>query len=512
MKIVTAAQMIKLDQRTIKELGVSEKKLIHQAGKASAQWIFKRYLPASRQILIVAGKGNNGADVIVTGKELKALGYSVKVIRAWEANAKGILQNEIRRSSNLHFYTLVLDGLFGTGLNRPLREPFLTIVEMLNSSNLEIISLDLPSGLHADTGKPLGASIRAKHTLTFGLPKLGLIQEHAADFVGELAVLDIGFPDDLIKEIQTPYHLITPKNVAPFFSPRRRSVHKGDLGHVLVVGGSRGLVGAPVLAARAALRAGAGLVNLVVPDSIYSIASSLAGPEVMVHSLKDRGKGYFNPSSFSEVKSLLSSATTVVLGPGIGRAVETQSFVKELIRSSPVRMVLDADALHAVANELLILRKAKHDLILTPHPGEMGRLTGLTSKEVQQNRFEIAESFVKKEKVTLILKGAHTVVAYPQLFRPTHPSKEDFQGAGFRFSVNALAGNPGMATAGCGDVLAGILGALLARRIPTGDAAIAGVYLHAKAGDFALPETGGGIASDLIEALPKVQGFIGVKV
>ncbi len=485
MKIVTAAQMMELDRRTTEEDGIPEKTLIARAGKAAADWILSNYSSKTWRVLVLTGKGNNGADALVTAKWLKKWAYSVKIVKAWEKDAIKIVDAEIRKKLSLR--VLVIDGLFGTGLNRILKDPFLSLIRLLSSSDLEIVSLDIPSGLNADLGKPMGAALSARHTLTFGLPKLGLIQEHAANDVGQLHVLDIGFPKELIQRIHTSYNLITQEEVAPFFKPRKRTSHKGDLGHVLVIGGSKGFAGAPILAARAALRAGAGLVSLAVPEKIYVIASRLAGPEVMVHPCSDAGKGYFGRKSFSNLKTLLSRATALVLGPGLGQNPETQHFVEMVVKTSSMPIVLDADALNLIAKKPSILRLSRQEIIITPHPGEMGRLTKKSVKGIQQNRFGIAGSFVKEYKVTVILKGARTVIAHTE----------------GGFSVNALAGNPGMAIGGSGDALAGIIVALLGRGLLSGDAARAGVFLHARAGDLALKETGGGIVSDLIEVLPQ---------
>ena len=491
MKIVTARQMAELDRRTTVEAGISEKTLIARAGRAAADWIRRRYPARQWRILVLAGKGNNGADGLVAARWLKRSGYSIVVVKIWKTGPGRVFQGAPRPRPGSDRRLLIIDAMFGTGLNRPLTGPFLAWVEWVNTSRAEVVSLDIPSGLHADTGKPLGAAVIARHTLTFGLAKLGLIHEHAADCVGELHLLDIGFPPRIVDEIETACDLIASDELSPLFPRRKRSSHKGTWGRVLVVSGSVGLAGAPVLAARAALRAGAGLVTLVVPRAIYMIAARLAGPEVMVHPLGTSHTGCFERSHAKSLESLLAPAQALVIGPGLGQNAKSRAFAKTLIQSADLPMVLDAGALNLLAGETAILRKARRDVILTPHPGEMARLTGMTTRQVQQDRLGVAARFAREHGVTVVLKGCRTVIAHPP------------GGDRIRLSINALAGNPGMATGGMGDALAGVIGALLARGLSPTDAARAGVFFHTRAGDLGLPETGGGTASELIERLPQ---------
>lgn len=502
MKIVTAVQMSELDRQTVCKYGISEKRLIERAGTMAAEWIVQQFDSTIWRILVIAGKGHNGADALVAARYLLKKGFVVQIVKAWQKN---VLENTRKVVSQISFLSkkgrlsekklLIVDGLFGTGLNRSVEEPFFSLINFLNSLKARVVAIDLPSGLHADTGKPLGAVLSAHDTLTFGLSKLGLVQEHSVNHVGRLHILDIGFPKPLIAKINSPYELLDETNISLFFKARPRSAHKGKLGHVLVLGGSVGFAGASALTARAALRAGAALVSLLVPESIYKIAATLAGPEVMTHPCPDLKQGYHNKNSLKKIKPLLSRATSIVLGPGIGTNPETGYFVEALILACSLPMVLDADALNLVAQKPAILKKSKQELIVTPHPGEMSRLIKMEIKEILKNRFKVAETFSRENQVVVILKGSRTLIAFPKLIKIGE--------ATFRFSINALAGNPGMATGGSGDVLSGILGALLARGLIASDAARAGVFLHARAGDIALSEKGGGIAGDLIEALPQ---------
>lgn len=503
MKIVTATQMAELDRCTIREKHITEKELITRAGEAAADWISQRFDPQSREIRVLAGKGNNGADALVAAKLLQKRGYAVRIFKLWQEGVAGTLAKEMARAEKSRTEVVLVDGLFGTGLNRPVREPFRSLLRVIRTSRLDVVALDLPSGLDANTGRPLGACLRARYTLTFGLPKHGLVQERAANDVGELHVLDIGFSRDLIAKIKTSCDLIAPGEVASFFQPRPRHAHKGTLGRVLVLGGSVGLAGAPVLAARGALRSGAGLVTLVVPAAIYRIAAKLAGPEIMVLPYGKTEDSHFKGGIPSKLRAHLRVSTALVVGPGMGRHTETRRFLERLLREDGPPLILDADGLNLASEKPLLLDGRRRDVILTPHPAEMGRLAGISTVDVQRDRFGVAAKFAKHHGVTVVLKGARTVIA--------HPTAVPFVSGGgtFQFSVNALAGNPGMATGGSGDVLAGIFGALLARGLSAADAARCGVFLHARAGDLALPETGGGTAVDLAEALPHAMAFLG---
>ncbi|MCC7518424.1 MAG: NAD(P)H-hydrate dehydratase [Verrucomicrobiae bacterium] len=505
MKIVTASQMRELDRRTQRERGISERTLIARAGRATAEWIAAHYSKGTR-ILALVGKGNNGADALVACRCLAKLGFPTRAFRAWRpGEARAFLIEAARPMRPGERPRIALDGLFGTGLDRPLEGRFLSLAAALGEPALEVISLDLPSGLHPDTGRPLGAAARARHTLAFGLPKFGLVQEHAAEHVGELHVLDLGFPADLVEKIPSAYELLAPEGLASFFAPRKRLSHKGDFGRVVVIGGSVGLAGAPALAARAALRAGAGLVHLLVPKALSPGVLPLAGAEVMTTPLEDGGKGFFTERAFSKAREFLRTAQSVVLGPGLGRAAATQAFVEAILGSCSVPLVLDADALNLFARRTNRLRAPCGERIFTPHPGEMGRLVGAAVAEVQRDRFGVAGAFARKHGVTVVLKGARTLVAHPRAVFVRASTAEGGGMRSVRFSVNAQAGNPGMATGGSGDVLSGILAALLARGLSAADAARAGVWLHARAGDLALPPTGGGTAGDLIEVLPRAM-------
>jgi ADP-dependent NAD(P)H-hydrate dehydratase / NAD(P)H-hydrate epimerase len=353
---------------------------------------------------------------------------------------------------------VIVDGLLGIGLQGEVREPFVSAIHAINQSHRSVVAIDVPSGLGTQT------CVRAEVTVTMGLPKIDLLRY--PDEVGRIEVADIG----LISDVESDVELITRADVV--LPGRQRSAHKGDFGHLLIIAGAEGYTGAPVICARAAARAGAGLVTLAVPKEIYPIVASNCPPEVMLR-----------PLTFEQMPPGFDA---VAIGPGLGQSPAVQKLIWRFLSSSPVPMVVDADALNAVAMAPAALKKLPVPVVLTPHPGEMARLIGKSAKEVQTNRWEIAEQFVQEYGVVLALKGAGTVVT-------------DKSG---KLWINST-GNPGMAKGGMGDALTGVIGALLAQGMPAVEAARAGVFVHGLAGDIAAEKHGerAMLATDLIESL-----------
>jgi NAD(P)H-hydrate epimerase len=461
MKAVTTAQMRALDERTI-AAGTPASELMERAGATVACRALKMLRQAgSQSALLLAGKGNNGGDAVVAARHLEAAGCRATVVSPVELNAA--LLKETKPG-------LIVDGLLGTGLAGDVREPFVSAIRFINESRLPVLAIDIPSGLDGDTGEPHGVAVRADVTLTIGLPKIGLLR--APDYVGTVEVADIGFPSEFVAEISSDVELLTPGDVAGLLPARRRDSHKGDFGHLLIIAGSEGYTGAPVLCAHAAARSGAGLVTLAVPREVYPIVAAQCPPEVMPRPLDRLGSW--------------ESFTAVALGPGLGLAEGTQRQVWHWLDSCRQPLVVDADGLNALARNVAILNHVNVPVVLTPHPGEMGRLISQTAAAVQARRWDVAREFAKNNRLTLVLKGAGTVVAAnsgPLWINPT--------------------GNPGMAKGGMGDALTGIIGALLAQGLKPFDAARVAVYVHGFAGDLAAARVGerGLLASDLIAEL-----------
>ena len=464
MKVVTTGQMRALDQCTL-AAGTAGVELMERAGRAvatAAVTLLKHR--AAPTVLLFAGKGNNGGDAFVAARQLAAAGYSPTLVllsRPDELTGAALTHFKkltgvtiVEWPAQLPAADLIVDGLLGTGLAGEVREPYATAIRLINAARVPVLAIDIPSGLGTAT------CVRADVTVTFGLPKIDLLQPAAADFVGRLDVAAIGLlatTDGVVGlEWLTRRDIVLPE--------RKRSAHKGTFGHLLIIGGAEGYTGAPVLCAHAAARSGVGLVTLAVPRNIYGIVAGHCPPEVM-------------PVALDRLPAL-DHFDAVAIGPGLGRGPETQVFVRDFVAQLTLPVVVDADALDAV-----VLRPG---LILTPHPGEMGRLIGKTASEVQANRWEIARQFARAHEVTLALKGAGTVVT-------------DQSG---RLWINST-GNPGMAKGGMGDTLTGIIGALLAQGLPPLEATKSGVFLHGRAGDLAAQRIGETalLATDLIAAL-----------
>ena len=495
MKVLTAAQMREVDRLTM-ERGIPGLILMENAAMGVVELMAKRLGPLSAQrIVVICGKGNNGGDAIVAARHLAGAGCQPVLVLLCR-------RNELQGDPLLHFQKLVsairvyelptldelsgivvetepavvVDGLLGTGLKGQVREPYATTIKIINGLHLPVVSIDIPSGLGSDTGEVHGFGVRADMTVTMGLPKIGLLKPAAADFVGAIEIADIGIPREFVEEISTDVELLMAQDVKPLLPPRRRSAHKGDFGHLLVIAGSEGYTGAPVMVAHAAARAGAGLVTLAVPRNIYPIVAAHCPPEVMTQPVDFE---QFNPGYFARFDA-------VAIGPGLGQQAETQKMVWKVVSSCPVPMVVDADALNAMAQGVAALKKLQKPLVLTPHPGEMARLNGMTAKDVQTDRWGVARSFAQEYGVVVVLKGAGTVV--------TDKSS--------RLWINST-GNPGMAKGGMGDALTGIIGAFLTQGMAALDAARAGVFIHGLAGDLANKKLGAHamLTTDLIEHL-----------
>lgn len=449
MKAVTTAQIRELDRRAI-AAGAPAETLMERAGQAIAKTTGQllRQRNASR-VLLFAGKGNNGGDAIVAARHLAAAGCEPTLVLVEPRELPALPGVEIRRwPCDLPVADVIVDGLLGIGLNGEVREPYVTVIHAINAAGAPVVAVDVPSGLGT------GVCVRADVTVTMGLPKIDLLKE--PDVVGRIEVADIGLGND----VETDVELITAADIA--LPERRRSAHKGDFGHLLIVAGSEGYTGAPVIAAHAAARSGVGWVTLAVPREIYPIVAACCPPEVMPRPLEELGD--------------LTGFDALAIGPGLG---DGRRIVPGLLAQITVPVVVDADALGA-------LGPTAAPLVLTPHPGEMGRLIGKSAQEVQRHRWEIARQFARERHVVLVLKGAGTVVT-------------DATG---KLWINST-GNPGMAKGGTGDALTGIIGALLAQRLAPFDAARAGVFLHGRAGDFAAERCGTAamLATDLIESL-----------
>jgi len=517
MKILTAAQMREVDRITSEELGIPSLLLMENAGISVVRVMEERFRPlAGHRIAILCGKGNNGGDGFVVARQLWMRGLRPQVVLLadpgairgdarvnYDALCKFGCQPRVVRDTkdwtavkpDLLAATLLVDAILGTGLSGPVEGFLGEVLRDLNSSfgHLPLVAVDIPSGLPNDTGAPVGESLDADLTVTFTAPKIGQIFPPNCERVGALAVCPIGTPPEVYEERAEFYlNLITPGEIARFARPRPRAAHKGDFGHVLVVSGSRGKTGAAAMTGEAALKIGAGLVTVATAESALPVVAGFV-PELMAEPLAETDAGSISARAleYGRFQKLLESKDVLAMGPGLSTHPDTVAFVRRVVREFQVPAVLDADALNAFAGEPKLLEGRKAPLVLTPHPGEMARLAGVSTAEVQANRVELARRLATERGVFIVLKGFRTLVATPQGQVYVNPT-----------------GNAGMATGGTGDVLTGFIAGLMAQfaEEPLADVLCAAVYVHGLAGDLALPETGEKalVATDLIRRLPQV--------
>ncbi|MBC3540556.1 NAD(P)H-hydrate dehydratase [Rufibacter sediminis] len=493
MKILTAAQTRAADAFTIAQEPISSLDLMERASWALVQWLKQRY-SAAVPVFVFCGPGNNGGDGLAAARLLHQDGYDVQVflIETGQSASADFTQNLQRLPSaiavnrlqrledlppGLPPQALVLDGLFGSGLSRPLEGLYAQVVTYLNQQPATILSIDIPSGLFADAPTPSGSAvIQADVTLTFERPKLAFLMPHSGGYAGEWHVLPIGLHEDFLNQVESPYQVLLPEAFQTILRPRSKFSHKGTFGHALLVGGSYGKMGAITMSAHAALRAGVGLLTVQVPQSGYSILQTTV-PEAMV--LTDDHERHL--SQFPED---LTKYQCLGIGPGFGQAEDTRLALESLFRQKLPPLVLDADALNLLAADRLLRQQLPPDSILTPHPKEFERLTGPASDDF--HRLQLLQNFCSEHACYVILKGAHSCIGTPS--------------GEFYFNTT---GNPGMATGGSGDVLTGILTGLRAQGYSPLEACQLGVYLHGLAGDLAAEAVGEDslIASDLYNYL-----------
>ncbi len=511
MRLVYAREMQALDRFTIEEVGVPAEVLMENAGRGVAEIILERFPEESRRgVLVLCGPGNNGGDGLVVARHLYQRGLPVKVVllapeekyRGESATnlrivkyvglplEKALSEEEVEAlRPALAESGLVVDALFGTGLSRELSGRFARAVELLNESGRPVVAVDMPSGLSADTGRPLGVAVRATLTATMGLPKVGQAIYPGREYVGELRVVDIGMPVRVIREKAPPREYLDRDWATRILKPRSPDTHKGTYGHVLILAGSRGKTGAAVLSALGALRAGAGLVTLAGARSLQGL---LAGylPEILTLGLEPETPDQeLSPACVESLLALSARMKSAVLGPGFGLSESAQELARRLAGELPVPTVLDADALTALSGRLEALKNARAPRILTPHPGEMARLLGQPKEKIQADRLAAAREAARRADQVVVLKGAATVVVAPD----------------GREAVNS-SGNPGMAQGGMGDVLSGMIGALLAQGYEPFEAACLGVLLHGASADDLARRAGpfGFTASEVAENLPRI--------
>ncbi|MFQ5802465.1 MAG: NAD(P)H-hydrate dehydratase [Candidatus Methylomirabilales bacterium] len=509
MKVVTAKEMQELDRRAAAEYGVASLILMENAGAGSVREM-AQYFPGiyRSRVAVVCGKGNNGGDGLVVARHLANRGATVQVFLLAKkgelkgdagtnlgiAERSGLPLVQVTTVQDLHAHRealaaadLIVDAILGTGLTGPARGIAAEAIQLLNTLDRPLIALDLPSGLGSDDGRIVEPCVRAQLTLTLALPKRSLLLFPAARCAGEIRVVDIGIPRVLLADPKLPLNLTEHEQVRAAFPPRDPDAHKGTYGHVLVLAGSPGKTGAAALCSLGALRVGAGLVTLAVPEGLNDLME-VKLTEVMTVGLPETEERTVAFQARDDLLNLMEGKRVLALGPGLSVHPETVRLVVDLIRSAKIPLVIDADGVTALARQKEILAKASVPVILTPHPGELSRLLWVPKEEVVDKRIPIAQKVASTYNIHLVLKGARTTVAEP----------------GGQVYVNPT-GNPGMATGGVGDVLTGIIAGLVSQGLAPGLAAVVGAYLHGLAGDLACQHFGAEamVATDLLEKLPE---------
>ncbi len=526
MKIVSAAEMREIDRATSERFGVPSFTLMENAGSAVARFVLSDY-PQAERVGILCGKGNNGGDGFVAALKLVEAGRAVRLLLLCDpeelrGDAAIMFQNMLGALRPLKISPLIVrdtngldssdvaevfaadvivDAILGTGFRPPVSPLYAAAINKMNMASAPIVAVDIPSGADADAMQPrtgLTGQARADSIVTFTAPRPAHV--FAALTSGPTVIAPIGSPPEAINS-QLGLHLSTPADFAPLFVPRTRDANKGSYGHVLVIGGSLGKAGAAAMAGFSALRAGAGLSTVATPKSVLATVAAFH-PELMTEPLAETEHGTISLRAVGHNLDALLDRTTLAIGPGISRNSETATFVRTIVTRGDKSLVVDADALNAFEAAADQLSGRGRTVVITPHPGEMARLTGMSIPEVQANRLEVARNFARDHELIVVLKGHRTLIAAPTAV----PDGEVW--------VNPT-GNPGMATGGTGDILTGMVAGLIAQHPQHAlEATALAVYLHGLAGDLAAESVGEHcmVATDLLRFLPQAFAEIKIKI
>ena len=500
MKVSRVSEMRILDRKAIEEFGIAAEILMENAGQAVYFALQNEFGIEGRRFVVFCGLGNNGGDGFVVARKICSNGGAVKVVLLGNPGRfKGAakinfdilsrLPIEMRQIESVEevkaevaHCDCIVDAILGTGLTREVTGLYRNVIELINGSGKPVFSVDIPSGVHGDTGKAMGVAVRADVTITFGLPKIGNMLFPGHDLGGKLYVSHISFPpliydaDTLKVEINSPIEL----------PPRDKDGHKGDFGQALFIAGAAGYFGAPYFSALSFLKAGGGYSRLVAPRSIVPFIASKGNEIVFVPQAETGSESI----AFQNKQTLLELSTRmdiVVLGPGLSLESETQQLARELTAEIDKPLLVDGDGITAVCQDLRVVKERQAETILSPHLGEMSRLTGTSVREIDDSKVDVLQRTATKLNATVVLKGAHSLIGYPD----------------GRVFINT-SGNPGMATAGSGDVLTGTIVAMFGLGLPLQTAVRQGVFVHGLAGDLAAEDRGedGITAQDILDYLP----------
>ncbi len=517
MKILTAAQMREIDRQAIEELGLPGLVLMENAGREVANLVLNELeIDRDWPILVIAGKGNNGGDGLVAARHLVNQGATCEVLllgRQEEVKGEALVNLEIARKigikitevptetlwdKNRHLLKeamVIIDAMFGTGLSNPLTGLMARVVEDINNSGALVVSVDIPSGLSADTFELIGPTVRADFTVTMAAPKIAHIFPPAEDYVGELYLADIGVPPSLFERPDFSLELVEIESLQPYFGPRPRDSHKGNYGHLLILAGSFGKTGAAAMAGQAALKMGAGLVTVATAESCLPIVASTM-PELMTESLPETVARTISSQALGRMLELVEGKDALLLGPGLTTHPETSSLVLNLlerIKNATIPVIIDADGLNIISTRPEILSSLPPKTVLTPHPGEFSRLSGIPTTEARQRRLQVVPDLARKYRIHLVFKGYKTLIVSPEGTAYVNPT-----------------GNPGLASGGSGDVLSGFIASEVMQTGELTRAIVNAVYVHGLSGDLAAAEIGERplTATDIIRYLPQALSFV----
>jgi ADP-dependent NAD(P)H-hydrate dehydratase / NAD(P)H-hydrate epimerase len=485
MNVLSPERMAKYDEYAIKTWGIPSAVLMENAGRSTYRLTKERYLSPKSRLGVFCGRGNNGGDGFVIARYALRDGFPVRVFllcKTSDLRGDAALNMDLFRTlggeilelddaaiprveTALKETDVVVDAIFGTGLSKAVGGIEARAIEMINLSGRPVIAVDIPSGIDGRTGMPLGAAVKATHTYTYGYPKLGQLFYPGAYHAGRLTVIDISLPPHGEAALGVDGQIVDGEMVRGFLKERMPWAHKGTFGHVAVIAGSPGKTGAAYMASLAALKIGAGLVTLLIPQTLNAIME-VKLTEVMTHPVADEGSGYFVLSSYDKVREFVSDKDVIVMGPGLSQNPETAELVRKLFAEVDKPFVIDADGINAFAGHSELIRKAKRNAVFTPHPGELGRIMKITPKEINADRMSAGRNFVEKTGVNLVLKGARTIV---------------FDERAEAFIIPS--GNQALAKGGTGDILTGFIGGALAQGYNMVEASVLGAYLHGYGAD-----------------------------
>ncbi len=508
MRISTVEQMHALDRRAIEEYKIEEELLMENAAQALYFVILKHFGNVrGKKFIAFAGPGNNGGDAITLSRKLYSNGAQVKIYLMsnpekyrgaarmnYEIAAKIGIPMETFSGDNalvrmsVEMADAVIDGIFGTGISRNVEGIYLEAIKIINEGGKLVFAVDISSGINGNTGKIMGAAVKADYTVTFGLPKIGNILYPGYEHCGKLYVSHISFPPENYESSEINIFINEPVPIPP----RKKDGHKGTFGDVLFVAGARKYYGAPFFSALSFMKAGGGYSRLATAKSVVPFIGS-EGREIVFYPMEETEEGTISYTSKDYILEIANNVDFAVLGPGTSLNERTQKLMRDLMASIEKPVLVDGDGLTALSKNMNVLEEKDGEVILTPHPGEMARLTGYTVREILEKPIQIARDFATKYNVFLVLKGAHTQIAMPD----------------GRVYIN-MSGNSGMATAGSGDVLTGTIAAMYGLGLPIEEAVRMGVFVHGFAGDLASEKKGedGITARDIMEALPEAMKLL----